>query len=44
MGLTKRYMEQVEAQGWAAGDETVCPDCIAEEALQGFVRDATTEE
>lgn len=44
MGLTKRYVEQVEAQGWAAGDETVCPDCIAEEALQGFVRDAATED
>lgn len=44
MGLTKRYMERVEAQGWAAGDESVCPDCIAEEALQGFVRDAATAE
>jgi HEPN/RES N-terminal domain 1/RES domain len=40
--LTKRHMEQVEEQGWAAGDESVCTVCVSEESLEAAIRLAET--
>ncbi len=44
VGLAKRYLEQVEAQGWAAGDQSVCTSCVAEEALEACIRNAETSD
>lgn len=44
MSMTKRFFEQVKEQGWQAGGESVCTDCVAEKALQTHIRDAATAE
>lgn len=38
MGLVKREMEELEAQGWSAPDKVVCPDCVEDEFLQNLIR------
>jgi hypothetical protein len=45
MGLAKRYMEEVEAQGWyPTGDQWVCEQCVDESFLAGKVREASSPE
>jgi hypothetical protein len=42
MGLAKRYMEEVEAQGWRpTGDKWVCEQCIDEPFLANKVDEAS---
>lgn len=45
MGLAKRYMEEVEAQGWhPTGDQWVCEQCVEEPFLASKVREASSSE
>lgn len=39
MGLTKRYMEEVEARGWNDVGTTICSRCVVDPALVAAVRD-----
>ncbi|MEU5482844.1 HEPN-associated N-terminal domain-containing protein [Streptomyces mirabilis] len=42
MGLAKRYMEEVEAQGWyPTGDKWVCEQCVDEPFLANKVAEAS---
>ncbi len=38
MGLSKRYMELVEARGWTDPESTICSKCVVEEALAAAIR------
>lgn len=38
MGMTKRYMEEVEARGWGDVGTTICNQCVVDPALVAAVR------
>ncbi|MEU0780561.1 HEPN-associated N-terminal domain-containing protein [Streptomyces sp. NPDC006173] len=43
MGLAKRYMEEVEAQGWYPTEDTwVCEQCVAEPFLANIIKGASS--
>lgn len=38
MGLTKRWLEEIEARGWSDVDKTVCSGCLTDYALIDGIR------